>query len=110
MRLLTGFFVFFLACRYGLPALLDDPMVVGSKAGWIFLAVLFGVLLFVVIPSANDLLYGRKFGWGDGKCDKCGGSGRAGYDLAKYGVKEQCRSCQGTGSGPGGPGRPKSED
>nr|MDT0666517.1 hypothetical protein [Micromonospora sp. DSM 115978] len=109
MRFITGFFVFFLVFYYGIPAMFDDPGVLASKAGLLFLVVVTGALLFALVPALNELLYGRKSGGGDGKCEHCGGSGRAGYDLAKYNRKEPCRTCKGTGSGPGGPGRPAEE-
>lgn len=106
MRFITGFFIFFITCYIGLPALVDNPGILTTKAGWLVLAGVLATLFFVVVPSVNDLLYGRKIGWGDGNCPNCGGTGRAGYDLAKYGVKEECRACKGSGSGAGGPGGP----
>jgi hypothetical protein len=65
--------------------------------GWLLL--LGGVVAFVLIGL--PAVFGKRYGWGDGKCPDCGGSGRAKYDLAKYGVREVCRTCKGSGSGPG---------
>jgi hypothetical protein len=106
MRILTGAFILFLVFYYGIGYLGDNPGVLGRKEGWLAVLIVLAAL-FYGIPRINDSLYGRRRGWGDGKCKNCSGAGRAKYDLGKYGIYEDCRACKGSGSGPGGPGNPK---
>ncbi len=107
MRIITGFLIFCLVSYYGIGYLADNPEVLGRKEGWLAVFGVLALLFFLVIPKINNSLYGRRRGWGDGKCKTCSGRGRTKYDLAKYGIYEDCRACKGSGSGPGGPGNKK---
>jgi hypothetical protein len=84
-----------------LPYFLQRPGLLLTGGGWLLLLTVLAALVFVGLPA----VFGKRYGWGDGKCANCGGTGRARYDLAKYGIREECRACKGSGSGPGGPGR-----
>lgn len=107
MRTMFGGFLFFLFCVYGGRYLVRNPDVLTSRSGWMAVLVTTGVVMWIIIPSVLDLLFRRKYGWGDGQCAECGGTGRARYELRKYGISEVCRTCKGSGSGAGGPGGPE---
>lgn len=96
---------FYLGIRY----LVANPRVLTSGAGWVLALGVTVLVLWAGIPMILDGFFRKRVGWGDGKCPVCGGGGRARYELGRYGISEVCRTCKGSGSGPGGPGREDEE-
>jgi hypothetical protein len=101
MRVITGTAVFLVATAIGL-GVVDSRADAGDRAWQRGLVV---VLALLAAALVNRILFGRKYGWGDGECEVCRGFGKAFYGTGRHTYRASCRSCGGTGSGPGGPGR-----